>query len=135
MRRSVFWFVFMPLGIVAVLFCGGLMVMIEGTCGAPKKMRVDADFRAIESSVKTYRMNAGNYPTTGQGLEALVTEPTTSPIPRRWTKICDTTPRDPWATIYDYRALAEDDPRGFGLRSAGEDQRFGTKDDISSLYP
>lgn len=134
MRRSVFWFVFIPLGIVAVLFCCARL-LLDGMCATPKSSRVEGDFRALESSLNTYRMNAGHYPTTGQGMEALVTEPTTAPIPRRWIQICDTIPKDPWGTTYDYRQLAEDDPRGFELHSAGEDQRFGSKDDISSLHP
>lgn len=43
--------------------------------------RVDPDFNAIGSSLKTYRLQAGFYPTTEQGLEALVHKPDTDPIP------------------------------------------------------
>lgn len=134
MRRSVFWFVFMPLGIVAVLFCCGWMLMDSVSCSLSKESRIEPDFRAIGSALKTYHMNAGNYPTIAQGLEALGTKPTTPPIPKRWIQIFDTTPKDPWGTTYDYRLLEDDDPRGFELRSAGEDRKFGTKDDISSLH-
>jgi general secretion pathway protein G len=95
--------------------------------------RVDADFNAIGSSLKTYKLNAGQYPTTQQGLAALVHEPTSPPLPRRWTKIADRIPNDGWNNPYQYWRLSDDDPRGFKISSAGKDGQFGTKDDLSSL--
>jgi general secretion pathway protein G len=100
------------------------------TCGLN---RIDADFNAIGSSLKTYRLNAGHYPSNRQGLEALVSKPTTDPVPRRWVKIADRIPTDPWNNEYRYRLLPEEDDRGFELLSAGKDGQFGTKDDLTSL--
>jgi general secretion pathway protein G len=91
--------------------------------------RVDADFNAIGSSLKTYKLNAGEYPTTEQGLMALVHEPTSPPLPRRWTKILNRTPTDPWNQEYRYRSFEEGAPCSFELLSAGRDGTFGTKDD------
>jgi general secretion pathway protein G len=91
------------------------------------------EFNALAASLKTYKLNAGFYPTTQQGLEALVHKPDTNPIPGRWTKIADRVPTDPWNNPYQYRKLPEDDERIFELFSAGKDGLLGTKDDLSSL--
>lgn len=91
------------------------------------------DFYAIDSSLKTYRMNAGFYPTTEQGLEALVSKPTTDPIPTKWTRIADAVPKDPWGKPYHYRLLSEEGKPPFEIISAGKDGILGTKDDRSSL--
>jgi general secretion pathway protein G len=103
--------------------------------GGAKPQLVDADFNAITSALKVYKLDAGTYPSTEQGLSALVSQPTIAPLPEKWKRRADRIPTDPWNTEYTYRLLADDDPRGFELRSAGKDRKFGTKDDLSSLDP
>ena len=119
---------------VAILVLG-LFAPFDVCCGGDKLQRVDADFNAIGSSINAYRLNAGHYPSTEQGLKALMEQPFSDPLPRRWTKIADRIPTDPWNTDYRYRLLPEDDSRGFELLSAGRDGQFGTEDDLSSLDP
>jgi general secretion pathway protein G len=103
--------------------------------GGAKLQRVDADFNAIGSSLKTYRLNTGHYPGTEQGLEALVMQPVTDPPLQGWRKIADRVPADPWNNEYRYRLLPEEDNHGFELLSAGQDGQFRTEDDLSSLDP
>ena len=103
--------------------------------GGAKLQRVDADFNAIGSSLKTYRLSTGHYPSTEQGLGALVVKPVTDPPLQEWSKIADRVQRDPWDKEYRYQRLPEDDNRGFELLSAGKDGQFGTEDDLSSLDP
>ena len=134
MRRELLFLLMVAGGIAAV----GLFAarhLSSGIASHPRLARVDPDFNAIGSSLKTYRLNAGHYPTTEQGLKALVEQPWTDPPLRRWTKIMDRIPTDPWNKEYSYRLLPDDDPRGFELRSAGKDRKFGTGDDLSSLAP
>lgn len=92
-----------------------------------------SDFNSLAAALKTYQLNAGFYPTTEQGLQALVQKPSTAPIPGRWRKIADHVPTDPWNKPYQYRKLPEGDERDFELYSAGKDGVFGTDDDLSSL--
>ena len=101
-----------------------------GPCG-----RFPSDFNSIGSALKSYRNCAGFYPTTQQGLAALITRPSTKPLPKRWSQSMDQMPVDPWSRTYRYRALPEGDSRGFELWSAGPDGVDGTKDDLSSLDP
>jgi general secretion pathway protein G len=119
------------LGIIAVLL-GGSIALIGGIGDGAKLQRVDADFNAIGSSLKTYKLNAGNYPTQQQGLEALVTKPSSTPVPRRWTKIADRVPTDPWNNPYGYKFPGTKDPSEFELFSMGKDGQVGTEDDLSS---
>lgn len=95
--------------------------------------RTKADFAAITAALKAYRLNAEAYPTTKQGLAALVKKPTAGPIPTTWTMVTKKIPKDEWETPYNYRLLPKEDPRGFELKSAGPDKEFGTEDDLSSL--
>jgi general secretion pathway protein G len=69
-----------------------------------KRVAARADIGAIVQALKLYRLDNGNYPTTDQGLLALVQKPTTNPVPGNWnakgylTKM----PKDPWGGDYQY---------------------------------
>ncbi len=119
------------LGIIAVLLGGSIMLLKNVGSGA-KLQRVDADFNAVGSALMTYKINAGNYPTTQQGLQALVTKPTSSPVPRRWTELSKKIPLDPWQNPYGYRFPGKKDASEFELYSKGPDSIEGTADDLSS---
>jgi general secretion pathway protein G len=69
-----------------------------------KRVAAKADVAAIVQALKLYRLDNGNYPTTDQGLLALVQKPTTAPIPPNWKQggYLDKLPRDPWGSDYQY---------------------------------
>lgn len=119
------------LGIIAVILGGAIAVL--GKVGEGAKLTVvDGDFNSIGSALKMYRINAGGYPTTQQGLEALVNKPTTTPVPKRWTRLADEIPSDPWNQAYEYKFPGSKDPTMYELVSKGPDGQLGTEDDISS---
>lgn len=60
------------------------------------------DIRAMESALNLYKLDNFAYPTTDQGLEALVAKPTGSPEPRNWKQYMDRLPKDPWGNEYQY---------------------------------
>ncbi|MHB8536224.1 MAG: type II secretion system major pseudopilin GspG [Sulfuricaulis sp.] len=73
----------------------------------PDQARVVAaksDIRAIEGALKLYRLDNSVYPTTEQGLQALVTKPQTGDIPGNWKSggYLDRLPKDPWGHEYQY---------------------------------
>ena len=92
---------------------------------------VKSDYHSISSALRTYKINAGHYPSTEQGLQALVDRPTIPPFPEDWVKIADRVPKDPWRNEYRYRCFPEGSPRPFELISNGPDGIAGTKDDRS----
>lgn len=88
------------------------------------RTRALADMHAIAERLELYRLDGGRYPTTAQGLVALVERPTTPPEPRHWNPngYLDAVPTDPWGSPYVYAAT---DAHGFWLRSLGADGTAG----------
>lgn len=119
------------LGIIAVIL-GGAIYKLAPIGDAAKLQRVKSDISSIGVTLDTYKLNARQYPTTSQGLEALVTKPTTTPKPRIWTKLLKEVPPDPWLEPYLYRNPGKKDPSTYEIYTKGPDRQEGTDDDMSS---
>lgn len=61
-----------------------------------------ADVNMLMQQLKLYRLDNQRYPTTEQGLQALVAKPTAGPIPPNWKTYLDKLPNDPWGRPYQY---------------------------------
>ena len=61
-----------------------------------------ADVQNLAQALKLYRLDNKAYPTTEQGLQALVQKPTTEPVPLMWRAYLDKLPNDPWDRPYQY---------------------------------
>lgn len=89
------------------------------------------DMKALDSALKLYKLDTGRYPTTEQGLQALITKPDTRPVPRNYRKggYLDSAaaPVDPWGYDYIYRSPGEED-RPYELISLGADGMEGGED-------
>ena len=88
------------IGILATLIVPRIM-------GRPDEARVTAakhDIGTINQALKLYRLDIGRYPTTEQGLSALVTRPSAEPVPQNWKTggYLDSLPNDPWGHPYQY---------------------------------
>lgn len=132
-RRSGFTLLEMVivLGIIAMIL-GGAVFAMRGIGNAAKLKQVSADFNAYDTALRMYKLNAGSYPTTQQGLGALKDRPTSAPLPKMWSQVMDRLPEDPWGNTYGYRFPGRKNPNEFELISLGEDGQEGTADDISS---
>ena len=120
---------------IGLLAVAGIF-LIGGTSNShPPEQRVKADFQSIRAALGTYKINAGHYPTTEQGLQALVERPTIPPYPQDWGQTMLKVPTDPWKRDYQYRLVGEAPEDEFELRSLGKDGIEGTKDDQSSPAP
>lgn len=88
------------LGILAALIVPKIMSRPEQA----RRVKVKQDILAIQSALDLYKLDNGMYPTTDQGLQALVTKPTTPPVPRNWKSdgYLQETPVDPWGEAYQY---------------------------------
>jgi len=60
------------------------------------------DVNNLMQALKLYKLDNQAYPTTDQGLQALVTKPTTGPTPGNWKPYLDKLPNDPWGRPYQY---------------------------------
>ena len=81
-------------------------------------------------SLKLYKLDSGRYPTTEQGLNALMTKPSSSPVPNSWSgPYIETEPLDPWKNPYKYKSSS---PTAYELSSMGPDGLEGTSDDVKN---
>jgi general secretion pathway protein G len=107
--------------VVVIIGILGAMVVPPCMCRLPQA-RVTAarnDLRGIANLLETYRMDNFHYPSTDQGLQALVTKPDGLPEAKNWNPegYLKRTPVDPWAKPYVYSATGT----GFELYSLGAD--------------
>jgi len=65
-------------------------------------VRAQSDIANIESAVRMYRLDTTVYPSTEQGLRALVDRPTGTGSPDNWSGYLDRLPDDPWGQPYQY---------------------------------
>lgn len=105
---------------------------MKGILISTRHDRVFADFQILDSAVMKYQVSAGVYPSTQQGLDALVNQPSTAPIPKRWNQIMKEIPNDPWGNPYGYKYPGSVSKSEYEIISMGPDGMEGTEDDISS---
>ena len=84
-------------------------------------------------ALNLYFTDNGIFPTTDQGLMALVKKPTSSPVPHSWTEpYMKEMPVDPWNNPYNYKRPSEHGNSDFDLWSSGPDGISGSEDDIGN---
>ncbi len=95
-----------------------------------RKTKAKQDIRALEAALNLYKLDNYVYPTTDQGLEALVTKPS-SPEPANWKAggYVDRLPKDPWNQ--DYLFLSPGVNGSIDISSMGPDQT-PSDDDIGN---
>jgi general secretion pathway protein G len=86
------------LGILAVL----IVPRVVGRTDEARTVAAKQDVAAIMQAMKLYRLDNGRYPTTEQGIAALVNKPQSEPVPANWQKYLDRVPKDPWGNVYQY---------------------------------
>jgi len=109
------------LGILAAIVAPNVIGRIDDA----QISRVQQDLRSIESALKLYRMDNFSYPTSEQGLEALVTKPA-DPNIRNWKQNLDRLPKDPWGNPYQY--LSPGNNGEIDIYTLGRDGRPGGED-------
>ncbi len=95
------------------------------------KTRLATDFSGIKTALTMYKTENFIFPTTEQGIEALVSEPETDPKPRNWSGYLDKMPKDPWGNPYQYISPAE--ARPYDVYSLGADGVRGGEDEYADF--
>jgi general secretion pathway protein G len=114
---------------IIVILLGLAISKIGNPTGFAKQTAVRADIQAIGTQLQLYESMNGFYPTTEQGLQALVTQADTDPKPTRWYQLFKQVPKDPWGNNYIYRCPGTKHPESYDLLSAGPDRKPDTADD------
>lgn len=129
-RQSAFTLLEIMLVISIIVVLLGLAISKMGNpTGFAKGVAVRADIQAIGTQLKLYESMNGFLPTTEQGLQALVTQPSTEPRPQRWYQLFKEVPKDPFGNNYIYLSPGRKNPTGYDLYSAGQDRKADTADD------
>ena len=123
------------MGILATLLIPRIMERPEEA----RRIKGKMDIKAIESALKLYKIDNGSYPTTEQGLIALIKKSEIIPIPKKWREggYLDGTsvPKDPWGNPY-YYVSPTPDGKDYEIVSYGSDGELGgtgKNADISSI--
>ena len=128
--------------LVVVVIMGMLIGLIGpnvlGQVDRARETTAKSDIASLSQALDMYKLDNHFYPTTDQGLEALVSRPQSSPEPRNWNPEGyikgNKLPLDPWDGEYVYMSPGEDN-RPYELLSLGADARSGGEGyaaDISS---
>jgi general secretion pathway protein G len=91
--------------VVVVILAILASILIPKIMDKPDEARVvkaKQDIQAIQSALDMYRLDNYVYPSTDQGLQALVQKPTVDPVPAHWKQYLDQMPVDPWDHPYQY---------------------------------
>ena len=92
-----------------------------------RRVKAKADIRSIQSALALFKTDTGRFPTTSEGLEALVTDPGIKNYSREG--YLDNTPTDPWGNRYVYLSPGLHS-KNYDLESYGKDgEDGGTEDD------
>ncbi len=106
-RKSNSGFTLIEIMVVVIIIGILASLIVPKIMSRPEQARIvkaKADIHAIETALELYKLDNGFYPSTDQGLEALVRQPSSSPMPANWKSggYLPDIPMDPWNRPYQY---------------------------------
>jgi general secretion pathway protein G len=123
--------------IMVVLLIIGMMAamvapQILGQSEEAALKKAAVDIQQLESALEMYKLRNSVFPTTEQGLDALVNEPTIDPLPRNYPQggFIRRLPADPWGN--EYQLISPGELGIIDIFSTGPDGEPGTDDDIGT---
>lgn len=111
--------------VILALLAGVIVPKIMSRPEEARRAKAVIQIKEIESALNLFKIDNGFYPSTDQGLVALVTKPTMGEIPKRWKDggYIKKIPKDPWD--HDYVYLSPGEHGEFDLISLGADGQPG----------
>jgi general secretion pathway protein G len=114
--------------VILGILAGLVLPRFMGRTEEAKRTKAKLQIENLEAALKLYKLDNGVYPTTEQGLEALVSKPTTGAIPKNWREggylEKGQVPLDPWGRPYVYLCPGIKN-KDFDLKSLGADGEEG----------
>jgi general secretion pathway protein G len=118
--------------VVAILAILAALVVprIMGRTDDAKRTAAKVQIRNIEGALQLYKLDNGIYPTTEQGLKALVEKPSVGVVPKKWKLggYIQKLPEDPWGNPYKYFS-----PSQTPIQNPGQTSSLRGEYDIISL--
>jgi len=121
--------------VILAILAGIIVPRIMGRPEEARRTKAAVDIKGIEQALNLYKLDNGSYPTTEQGLEALVKKPETKPVPNKWKEggYLAKIPTDPWGRPYQYLSPGEHgDFDIFSYAADGETGGEGKDADVES---
>jgi general secretion pathway protein G len=116
---------------IIALLAGLAIFKMGGVVGVGETAAARADLQSFRTALIAYRATAGTFPSTAQGLQALVRRPEGDPKPLMWRPVFEgDIKQDPWRHDFVYKRPGDKNPTSYDLYSVGEDGKAGTEDDI-----
>ena len=116
--------------VILGILAGLIIPRIMGRPEEARRMKAKVQIESIETALKLYKLDNGSYPTTEQGLQALVEAPTVGQLPKAWREggylEKGKVPKDPWDNEFIY--LSPGVNSDFDLISYGADGEPGGED-------
>jgi general secretion pathway protein G len=113
--------------VIIGILAGLIVPRIIGRPDEARQTKAQVQIESIETALKLYKLDNGYYPTTEQGLQALIEAPTAGQLPRAWREggylEKGKVPSDPWGNEYIY--LSPGIHSDFDLMSYGADGEPG----------
>jgi general secretion pathway protein G len=121
--------------IVLGLLAGLVAPQILGRVSEAKSKTARTQIALLSVALDNYRLDNGAYPTTEQGLAALMTVPDREPRPTSWKGpyLRKAVPLDPWGRPYLYRSPGEESKSSFDLSTLGRDGQPGGENEDEDI--
>lgn len=121
--------------VILGILAGLIIPRIMGRPEEARRMKARVQIESIETALKLYKLDNGTYPTTEQGLQALVEMPEIGQLARNWREggylEKGRVPKDPWG--YDYVYLSPGAHGDYDLMSYGADGEPGGEGDNEDI--
>jgi general secretion pathway protein G len=120
---------------VIAILAGLVSPMVFRNVGEAKSTAAKAQIETFGLALDTYYLHNDRYPTTTQGLEALVTAPAAEPLARNWRGpyLKRGVPLDPWGNPYRFLSPGVVNRSGYDLLSYGRDGKEGGTEEDADL--
>lgn len=111
---------------VLVILASVVIPRFAGRTEDARRSKAVSDLENIGVAMDMYEADNGEYPTTEQGIDALVSPPTAEPAPTNWRQyLKKRVSIDPWGHPYHYVCPGENNPDSYDLASYGRDGEPG----------
>ena len=136
LRRSQSGFTLIEIMVVVVILGILAALVVPQVMNRPDQAKVTVakgDIKAIGAALDMYKLDNFTYPSTQQGLEALVSRPSGNPPAKNWSKdgYLKKLPIDPWGNPYQY--LSPGSKGTYDLYSLGADGKEGGSDNDADI--
>jgi general secretion pathway protein G len=134
LRRSDYTFIeIMVVVIIIAILAAIVMPKFAGRTEDARISATQSQLSIFQTALSAYNLDTGVYPSTSQGIKAMLHKPTTAPVPVNWKGPYLSTkkiPSDPWKHEYNYKCPGTHNPESYDLWSNGPSGESGGKGDL-----